>query len=68
MSNAVRQALIRVGKNGDQQVLALAGDFTLEARALLNANKVEVLQLSDFGWTDRRYKSIKAPPDRLPVY
>jgi hypothetical protein len=62
MSNAVRQALNRVGEKSDQRVLALAGDFTLEARALLKAADIEVVQLSDFGWTDERYKAIKAPP------
>jgi hypothetical protein len=52
-------ALRRLGPVGGQRVLALAGDFTQEARRLLTAAGVEPLGLGDFGWTDESYKAIR---------
>ena len=59
--NTVKQALDRLGVAREQQVLALAGDFTEEARGLLKANKIEAVTLTYFGWTEETYKAIKSP-------
>ncbi len=60
-SNAVKQALNRLGDVPNQRILAFAGDFTQEARALLKENRIEAVTLTYFGWTDERYAAIRNP-------
>jgi hypothetical protein len=59
ISSAAEQALARLGNVQGQRTLALGGDFTLEAKALLRQNGVEPVGLRDFGWTDESYLNIK---------
>lgn len=58
-SKSAEQALARLGNIAGQRILALAGDFTLEAKALLKQNGVEPIGLRDGGWTDELYLRIK---------
>jgi hypothetical protein len=60
-SNSVRQALRRLGEVNADRILALAGDFTLEARSLLKVHGIEVVATTCFGWTDEGYQAIKRP-------
>jgi hypothetical protein len=59
-SKAVRQAIERLGDAAGQRVFAFAGEFTLEARALLEQNQIGAVVLGDWAWTDERYKAIKS--------
>lgn len=56
ISSIVEAALSRIEGNG--QMVAVAGSFTMEGLALLEASKAIVVQLSEFAWTDDTYAAI----------
>jgi hypothetical protein len=59
ISAAVRRALNTWQSATDDQIIAVAGNFTLEARELLEAARAIVLRMGDYHWTDESYKSIQ---------
>lgn len=59
LSSVAEHAISRLGDRHGERVLALGGDFTQEARSLLEANGIEPIALGDFHWTDESYKRIK---------
>jgi uncharacterized protein len=60
ISATVSKAIERIAEMG-QSVLAIGGNFTYEAVNLLKENRVEILSLGDFGWSDASYNAIKIP-------
>jgi hypothetical protein len=59
LSSVVKQAIARLGSFEGERALAFGGDFTQEARAVLEANGIVPISLGDFHWTDESYKQIK---------
>jgi hypothetical protein len=59
LSSVAEQALAKLGDPHGERTLALGGEFTQEARALLEAQGVEPIALGDWHWTDKSYKRIK---------
>ena len=58
LSSTVEKALTGLGES-EEKVMAVAGNFTLEAAKLLRARGVEIVSLKDFAWTDESYEAIK---------
>jgi hypothetical protein len=56
ISRVVEAALSRI--EGNEQLVAVGGDFTMEGLALLEARGALVVRLGEFGWTDDRYVAI----------
>jgi hypothetical protein len=59
ISAAVRRALNSWQSTTEDRIIAVAGNFTLEARELLEAARAIVLRMGDYHWTDESYKSIQ---------
>jgi hypothetical protein len=58
-SALVRRALSRIDATG--KVLAVGGDFTREATAILEEQGAIVARIADFGWTDEDYIGMRHP-------
>ena len=59
LSSVAEQAIARLGQLRAETALACGGDFTEEARTVLEANGVTPISLGNFHWTDETYKQIK---------
>ena len=57
-SNPVRALLDEIPEGGNP-IIAVGGNFTIEARKLLRNRKALVVYQSDFEWTDDSYRQIK---------
>ena len=57
VSTVVRHAL-QSRHLSDERIIAVGGNFTAEARALLDAAGAIVVRLDDFHWSDESYKDI----------
>lgn len=57
-SSVVHKAISQLGEV-EGQVIALGGNFTLEAQVLLRGRGIEILSLRNFPWTDESCENIK---------
>ena len=58
LSEAVLQALSRLGDGQGERVLAFAGNFSTEAKNHLREGGVEIVVASDFEWVEESIKTI----------
>lgn len=60
LSTTVQDAINSLDPSDESKHIAFGGCFTIEAVELLRENNIEYVALSDFPWTDERYKSIRS--------
>jgi hypothetical protein len=60
LSPAAKRGVEKLPARDGRRVLAVARDFTREACDYLVSEGVEVVRLSEFGWTDATYRNIIA--------
>jgi hypothetical protein len=59
LSNIVEDALSSEILVGQKMIIAFGGCFTIESEQLLKSRGISIVALSNFPWTDERYKEIK---------
>lgn len=57
ISSTINKTLKKVNSHGN--LIACAYTFTQEAKEILTKNKVFIIEISDFYWTDESYENIK---------
>ncbi|WP_132310393.1 hypothetical protein [Paenibacillus sp. BK033] len=60
LSTTVLGAIHSLDPSDESKKIAFGSCFTIEAVELLRENNIKYIALSDFPWTDERYKFIKS--------
>jgi hypothetical protein len=55
----VRKALKRINQDSEIKRIAVGYNFTIEAQQLLKEYNFNIFTISNFEWSDERYKEIK---------